>query len=169
VKAKEQRKWGDSIITDSDMAQLDFSVDKSSVDAGARSPLDLQALVDEASLGTRTNEGMYEVKDWEFGGSSTGTDDLIAQTLANTGLGAEKAQAKGQGTFGGLFARLTGGKTLTEEDLQPVLEAMKQRLMQKNVAKEIADKVCEGVGEGLIGKKIGGFQSEAFRSVHAVE
>ena len=48
---------------------------------------------------------------------------------------------------------------LTEEDLKPVLEGMKQHLMKKNVAKEIAEKVCEGVGESLVGKKVGGFQS----------
>lgn len=40
-----------------------------------------------------------------------------------------------------------------------MLEAMKQHLMKKNVAKDIAEKVCEGVGEGLVGKKVGGWQS----------
>jgi signal recognition particle receptor subunit alpha len=49
---------------------------------------------------------------------------------------------------------------LTEADLKPVLDGMKQHLMKKNVAKEIADRVCEGVGESLIGKKVGSFQSE---------
>lgn len=163
AKAKEQRKWGDSSVTESDMASLDFSVDKAGADGAAPRELDVQALVDQASLGTRTNEGMYEVKDWEFGGTSTGTDDLIAQTLAGTSISAEAEKAGaargGLGALGGLFARLTGAKVLTEEDLKPVLEAMKQRLMQKNVAMEIADKVCEGVGEGLVGKKIGSFQS----------
>ena len=55
---------------------------------------------------------------------------------------------------------MTGSKVLTESDLKPVLEGMKQHLMKKNVAKEIAEKICEGVGEGLIGKKVGGFQSK---------
>jgi hypothetical protein len=36
---------------------------------------------------------------------------------------------------------------------------MKQHLMKKNVAKDISEKVCEGVGEGLVGKKVGSFQS----------
>lgn len=166
-RAKEQRKWGDSSITEADMASLDFSMDKLSADSPT-SPreLDVQALVDQTSLGTRTSEGMYEVKDWEFG-AGKGADDLVAQALAGTGVGAAVAQEEkkgGMGVLGGLFARLTGSKTLTEEDLKPVLEAMKQRLMSKNVAVEIAEKVCEGVGDGLVGKKIGSFQS-AFAAI----
>lgn len=162
---KEQRKWGDSAISEADMASLDFSMDPSGADGSVSSSreLDVQALVDQASLGTRTTEGMYEVKDWEFGANSAGTDDLVAQALAGTGVGSAAADEKGRGSslgaLGSLFSRLTGSKTLTEEDLKPVLEAMKQRLMQKNVAMAIAEKVCEGVGEGLVGKKIGSFQS----------
>jgi signal recognition particle receptor subunit alpha len=133
------------------MAALDFSMDGPGNVSNA--PVDIQALIDEASLGTRTNEGMYEVKDWEFARAAA-ADDAISQALQ--GRGAEK---EASGMLGGLFARFTGGKVLTEQDLVPVLEAMKQRLMAKNVAKEIADKVCEGVGEGLVGKKIGNFQS----------
>ncbi|KAJ7833634.1 hypothetical protein B0H14DRAFT_3462614 [Mycena olivaceomarginata] len=43
--------------------------------------------------------------------------------------------------LGSLFSRLTGSKVLTEKDLKPVLEGMKQHLMQKNVAMDIADKI----------------------------
>lgn len=107
---------------------------------------------------------MYEVKDWEFGdGGEKGNemDKFISQALDSVSL-KEKRQAT-TGTFGSnlgsLFSRLTGSKTLTEEDLKPVLENMKQHLMKKNVAKEIAEKVCEGVGESLVGQKVGGFQS----------
>lgn len=139
------------------MASLDFSVDK----AGSERPtLDLQSLVDEASLGTRTKDGMYEVKDWDFGPKDDETNGVIARAL---GSDASKPAASSLGSLGSLFARLTGSKVLTEDDLQPVLEGMKQHLMKKNVAKEIADKVCEGVGESLVGKKVGGFQSTCVR------
>ncbi|KAF8558467.1 P-loop containing nucleoside triphosphate hydrolase protein [Imleria badia] len=155
-KTKAGRKWGDEAPNETDMASLDFSVDKADSGANGRSMFDLQSLVDEASLGTRTKDGMYEVKDWDFSSRDEETNDVIARAL---GSDASKQPASSLGSLGSLFARLTGSKVLTEDDLKPVLEGMKQHLMKKNVAKEIADKVCEGVGESLVGKKVGGFQT----------
>lgn len=140
------------------MASLDFSLDKPS-DVESDISLDVQALVDQASLGTRTNDGLYEVKDWEFGRKA---DEAVSQALNSSsgGTSEKKGVAGGSlGALGSMFARLTGSKVLTEEDLKPVLEAMKQHLMKKNVARDISEKVCEGVGESLVGKKVGGFQS----------
>jgi signal recognition particle receptor subunit alpha len=138
------------------MASLDFSSDKfeSNEHGGSH---DFQSLVDEASLGSRTKDGMYEVKDWEF---SNTVDDEIAKALQSKSASVKEKEEPKLGALGSIFARLTGGKVLTEEDLKPVLEGMKQHLMKKNVAKEISEKVCEGVGEGLVGKKLGSFQSE---------
>ncbi|KAI6043069.1 SRP54-type protein [Pisolithus marmoratus] len=150
TKTKTQRKWGDEVPTESDMASLDFSLDKPDCRH------EWTSLVDSASLGNRTKEGLYEVKDWDFG--SKGDVSAIAQALNQE---AAQRSTSSLGALGSLFARLTGSKVLTEQDLQPVLEGMKQHLMKKNVAKEIADKICEGVGEGLVGKKVGGFQSKA--------
>lgn len=161
TKTKTQRKWGIEAPTETDMASLDYSVDKPDDDA-SRGSHDLNALVDKASLGVRTQDGMYEVKDWEFSRSGDDeTDNVIAKALNKSNLGNKVASTSGSslGAIGSLFARLTGAKVLTEEDLKPVLEGMKQHLMKKNVAKEIADKVCEGVGETLVGKKVGSFQS----------
>lgn len=141
-KGKALRKWGNEPVTESDMAELDFSTSKPS-DTPAN--VDVQALIDAASLGTR-RDGMYEVKDWEpssakANGVDKGKDD------------------KAQGLLGNVFARLTGGKTVDPAELAPVLEAMKQHLMKKNVAKDVSEKVCESVGEALVGKKLSGFQS----------
>jgi len=142
------------------MASLDFSLDKSGLDSSGSSQ-DIQALVDNASMGSRTREGLYEVKDWEFS-NSTSAEDVISKALRSSEAESQQASSKGLGALGSLFARLTGSKVLTEQDLKPVLDGMKQHLMKKNVAKEIADKVCEGVGESLVGKKVGGFQSEHY-------
>jgi signal recognition particle receptor subunit alpha len=156
---KQQRKWGDQPVTESDMATLDYSMPASG--NGASPEADLGALVDKSSLGTRTKDGMYEVKDWEF---------AIAESLNSTSAAKANGKEDDQptGVLGSLFARLTGGKVLTEADLKPVLEGMKQHLMKKNVAMDIADKVCEGVGEGLVGKKVGGFQSKFFSTRPAI-
>ncbi|KAJ7197188.1 signal recognition particle binding protein, partial [Mycena pura] len=150
--AKVQRKWGDEAPTETDMASLDYSVDSA---GGTDTSHDLEALVDQTSIGLRTKDGVYEVKDWEF---SKDDDSTIADALKPAG--AKAASSSGSlGALGSLFSRLTGSKVLTEQDLKPVLEGMKQHLMKKNVAMEIADKVCEGVGESLVGKKVGGFQT----------
>ncbi|EFI28412.1 signal recognition particle binding protein [Coprinopsis cinerea okayama7 len=152
TKTKAQRKWGDEVPTESDMASLDFSIDKpEDSEVGSH---DLQSLVDQASLGTRTRDGMYEVKDWEFSTNDKDTDNAIANVLRPI-----EHKAASTSALGSLFARLTGSKVLTEADLKPVLEGMKQHLMKKNVAMDIAEKVCEGVGETLVGKKIGSFQT----------
>lgn len=141
------------------MASLDFSVDKiTSAGGGDHGSHDLQSLVDQTSLGTRTRDGLYEVKDWEF------SREQDAQKAIAGAFAAGEAKTPSLGALGSLFARLTGSKVLTEQDLKPVLEGMKQHLMKKNVAKEIADKVCEGVGESLVGKKVGGFQSNTYLS-----
>lgn len=159
-KAKAQRKWGDEAPTAADMAELDFSTDKSDLSGTIDNDVHhLQSLIDQSSLGARTNDGLYEVKDWDLTKEKDGTDDAIANALKP--LDSKIASEGAPGTMGSIFARLTGSKVLNEADLNPVLEAMKQHLMKKNVAMEIADKVCEGVGEILVGKKIGSFQSEA--------
>ena len=157
ARAKTQRKWGDEAPTESDMVSLDYSYDSAS--EGHQGTLDVSSLVDSTSLGTRTQDGLYEVKDWEFlSQSDKNADDVIAEVLRKNGH-EEKPVSSSLGALGSIFARLTGSKVLTEEDLKPVLEAMKQHLMKKNVAKEISEKVCEDVGQSLIGKKVGGFQS----------
>ena len=135
-------------------------VSTSSTSDGRVGTLDLSTLVDNGSLGTRTQDGLYEVKDWEFSTSgSKSPDDVIAEVLKK-GPQEPKATSSSLGALGSIFARLTGSKVLTEDDLKPVLEAMKQHLMKKNVAKEISENICEDVGQSLVGKKVGGFQSK---------
>jgi len=157
-KGKVLRKWGDAPPSESEMASLDFSYEKlSDLDARPASN-DLQGLVDEASLGIRNKDGLYEVRDLEFANAET-ADDAIARALSASPDKEDKPAQGSLGALGSLFARFTGSKVLSEDDLNPVLEGMKQHLMKKNVAKEIAEKVCEGVGKSLVGKKVGGFQT----------
>lgn len=143
-KTKVQRKWGDEAPSETDMASLDYSYVRVDSPSSEKASLNLSALVDEASLGIRTEDGLYEVKDWEFGNASTQADSPSASSM---------------GSLGSLFARITGAKTLSREDLKPVLEGMKQHLMKKNVAMDIAEKVCEGVGDQLVGRHVRGWNS----------
>ena len=157
ARTKEQRKWGEHAPTESDMASLDYSFVSEAGD-DRQNTLDMALLVDNASLGIRTQDGLYEVKDWEFATQGEkSADDVIAEVLRR---GQEARPTSGPlGALGSIFARLTGSKVLAEEDLKPVLEVMKQHLMKKNVAKDISEKICEDVGQGLVGQKVGGFQS----------
>lgn len=149
------------------MASLDFSIDKDTSNGLNMGSHDLQSLVDKSSLGTRSSDGMYEVKDWDFSKEEGSNDAADAIANALKPLDAKAKSSEGSlGAFSSLFARLTGSKVLTDADLKPVLEAMKQHLMKKNVAMDIADKVCEGVGESLIGKKVAGFQSTYLKLSH---
>ncbi|KAF0975541.1 hypothetical protein FDP41_005535 [Naegleria fowleri] len=71
----------------------------------------------------------------------------------------EEAAPKKGNIFTSFFSSLTNGRTLTKEDLDPVMEEFKQSLMKKNVAQEIAVSICDSVSEGLVGKKLGTFSS----------
>ncbi|XP_015277993.1 PREDICTED: signal recognition particle receptor subunit alpha [Gekko japonicus] len=65
-----------------------------------------------------------------------------------------------KGGLGGMFGMLkglVGSKSLTREDMDPVLEKMKDHLIAKNVAADIAVQLCESVAKKLEGKVMGTF------------
>lgn len=68
------------------------------------------------------------------------------------------APAKSKGVFS-LFKGLVGGSNLTREDMQPVLEKLKDHLIGKNVASDIAYKLCDSVAVKLEGKVLGTFEN----------
>ncbi|XP_056621629.1 signal recognition particle receptor subunit alpha [Triplophysa dalaica] len=79
--------------------------------------------------------------------------------VANT----NKRGAKKSG-FGGMFGMLkglVGSKNLTEEDMIPVLDKMKDHLIAKNVAAEISSQLCDSVAKKLEGKVMGTFTTVA--------
>merc|ERR1719373_116105 len=61
------------------------------------------------------------------------------------------------GWFTNAFASLTGTKKLTEEDLTPSIDAMKDHLIGKNVATGIADAICASIIQELKGQTCGTF------------
>ncbi|KAG8961465.1 hypothetical protein FRC03_005354 [Tulasnella sp. 419] len=171
--AKTPRKWGESNeVTADDIAELDFSMDHADVSQISNAdPQYLRSLIDESSMGVKGKDGLYEVKDLDFTTSHDDDDDEMVDDAISRALNrssnlsgpsassstTSSAISSSLGVLGGLFSRLTGSKVLTNEDLGPVLAAMKDHLMKKNVAKEISDKIVEGVREGLVGKRVSGF------------
>ncbi|EJT98456.1 P-loop containing nucleoside triphosphate hydrolase protein [Dacryopinax primogenitus] len=155
---KAQRKWGDSALSQEEIAALDYSSDAPPSDGGAAvvppAPA-LEELVDQSSMGRRNKEGMYEVADLESPEEEEEGDDILLRAFGTSATQEKPAQ---EGWFGNIVSRLTGSRMLTDQELQPVLGAMKEHLMRKNVAAEIADKVVESVGRELRGKKVTGFK-----------
>uniref|UniRef100_A0A4W4H5D8 SRP54-type proteins GTP-binding domain-containing protein n=1 Tax=Electrophorus electricus TaxID=8005 RepID=A0A4W4H5D8_ELEEL len=69
-----------------------------------------------------------------------------------------------KGGFGGMFGMLrglVGSKTLSQRDMEPVLEKMKDHLIAKNVAADIASQLCDSVAKKLEGKVMGTFTTVA--------
>ncbi|KAK8850615.1 hypothetical protein IAR55_004534 [Kwoniella newhampshirensis] len=167
ASAKLMRKWGDSPVTAEDMASLDYSTPAdASASTAPAPPVDVDGLVSNEALGTRTSSGAYEVADWDYRGSAFKTDDLpseeeiLARGTKKLAFTEDVKEVSSSNTaWSNVLSRLTGKKTLTEEDLKPVLVEMERHLMSKNVAKDIAEKMCESVGSALVGKKLGGLNS----------
>ncbi|WWC98451.1 hypothetical protein V866_005342 [Kwoniella sp. B9012] len=159
--AKLMRKWGDSKVSEDDMAALDFSAP-----ADTNAPVDTEGLVSSDALGTRNSSGAYEVADWDYkrGKESDlpSEEDILSRRTGQLAITAKtntEEESAESSTWSNMFSRLTGKKTLTQEDLKPVLVEMERHLMSKNVAKDISEKMCESVGAALVGKKLGGLNS----------
>uniref|UniRef100_A0A803SYF7 SRP receptor subunit alpha n=1 Tax=Anolis carolinensis TaxID=28377 RepID=A0A803SYF7_ANOCA len=103
---------------------------------------------------------------WDLGNSnakvldySNSTSNGNADTCPMEDFDAEMVNAK-KGGLGGMFGMLkglVGSKSLAKEDMDPVLEKMKDHLIAKNVAAEIAVQLCESVAKKLEGKVMGTF------------
>lgn len=100
-------------------------------------------------------------EDDELNNNNTKANKKKAAKTNTTTSSKKPAAASGGGGGGGLFSSLrglVGGKTLTAEVIEPVMEKMQEHLVAKNVAAEIAKKVCDNVAQNLEGKQLGSFQ-----------
>uniref|UniRef100_A0A8C8J6S4 SRP54-type proteins GTP-binding domain-containing protein n=1 Tax=Oncorhynchus tshawytscha TaxID=74940 RepID=A0A8C8J6S4_ONCTS len=76
----------------------------------------------------------------------------------------EEEEEEDAGAFGGMFGMLkglVGSKSLSQEDMEPVLDKMRDHLIAKNVAAEIASQLCDSVAKKLEGKVMGTFTTVA--------
>ncbi|CAI5449759.1 unnamed protein product [Caenorhabditis angaria] len=68
---------------------------------------------------------------------------------------------KSSGGWFGMIKGLVGEKKLNIEDLQPLVEKMRDNLIMKNVAAEPAEKICQSVVSKLEGKVVNNFSRVA--------
>uniref|UniRef100_A0A3P8U7Y4 SRP receptor subunit alpha n=1 Tax=Amphiprion percula TaxID=161767 RepID=A0A3P8U7Y4_AMPPE len=115
-----------------------------------------------------------QMRVWDMGGNSTKDLDYSERNGDGSTNGGEQNQecsallvflsSKKGGGFGGMFGMLkglVGSKSLSQEDMEPVLEKMRDHLIAKNVAADIASQLCDSVAKKLEGKVMGTFTTVA--------
>ncbi|XP_038634523.1 signal recognition particle receptor subunit alpha isoform X2 [Scyliorhinus canicula] len=81
-------------------------------------------------------------------------EEEVIQETSNTSV-----KKRGFGGMFGMLKGLVGSKSLTPQDMDPVLDKMKDHLIAKNVAADIAVRLCESVAKKLEGKVMGTFST----------
>ncbi|KAF4530114.1 hypothetical protein B566_EDAN001371, partial [Ephemera danica] len=147
---KEPTRW-DLGGTNKDLVNLERTTDKPEDENSPRAG----AVYDTQLVGRMVGG----IKDLEVESSSEEEeeDDEEEEEVQIT---TASKQAKKGGMFS-IFRGLVGSKNLTREDMQVVLDKMKDLLIAKNVAADIANKLCESVEVKLEGKVLGTFEGVA--------
>ncbi|KAJ1960794.1 hypothetical protein IWQ62_004093 [Dispira parvispora] len=151
---KELRVWDDSRMTNQRMKEFDYSNSKvEDSTAGA------EQFMDEASMGQRTQDGMYTVQDLVHKPklNRTGSWDIL-ETDEASDL-ADASSTPSGNPLVSFFKKLTSSKTLSEDDLAPVMAKMREHLIAKNVASDISDHICQSVTQSMVKQQVGAFQS----------
>ena len=171
-RRKVATKWGDSPLTESDLAAYDYSSDSIAPGTPQRGggegdqDVDTSELVAKGALGRRDQKsGLYEVADYRVGGGGEGDDseseededDEDQDKKPASSSSSAAASSSNGGALSSFFSKLSlssRDRALTAEDLAPTIAAMQQHLMAKNVARDIAEQIVANVGKSLEGKKI---------------
>ncbi|XP_044522108.1 signal recognition particle receptor subunit alpha isoform X2 [Gracilinanus agilis] len=89
--------------------------------------------------------------------------DLDCSSSDDEGVTQNSAKpSASKGALGGMFGMLkglVGSKSLSREDMESVLDKMRDHLIAKNVAADIALQLCESVANKLEGKVMGTFST----------
>ncbi|XP_078381300.1 signal recognition particle receptor subunit alpha-like [Oculina patagonica] len=146
---KVARKW-DNAGTAQDGKSLDYSSANGNQANGNDEEEDLENL--RPIVGTMQGE----LKPMEYESESEEEDDEEEESTAESAAEQSKSSGMGGGLFS-FFKGLAGQKTLTLDDINPVLDKMKEHLIAKNVAADISEKLCDSVATKLEGKVLGTF------------
>ncbi|XP_075459418.1 signal recognition particle receptor subunit alpha [Ascaphus truei] len=125
------------------------------------SPEEVPVNEDLAALKFRAGEMLGNPRDVVCESSSDEGEDELPSVGTKAAPAPAKSSAK-KNSFGGMFGMLkglVGAKSLSLEDMEPVLEKMKDHLIAKNVAAEIALQLCESVAKKMEGKVMGTFST----------
>merc|ERR1711992_2412 len=150
-KGKVETKWDPFIFnngkgpSEKEAKELDRTVNKPSENGNATDDYDHQFnqfVPDTAAIGT--SAGLKEMD----------ADDSDDETLIS-----DMSENKAKSGIWSTLTSLVGSKQLTDADVQPVINKMRDHLISKNVASEVADKLCQSVASKLEGKVLGTFST----------
>jgi len=142
-KGKQARKWALQ-GNEKDASNLDFS--EAPDESQPRRP---EFALDTGMLGTMAGNLQDLEPEEEESSEEEEEEDAPAVKQKKTG-----------GVFS-VFKNLVGNKTITAENIEPVLDQLRDLLVGKNVAADIAAKLCESVAIKLEGKVLGTFEGVA--------
>lgn len=136
--------------TNKDLATLDRSKDK---------PEDVKSdfTANNEMIGTMRGG----IQDLEVESEDEEEYSASSSDEADVKVNITKTSSKKTSGMFSLFRGLVGSKNLTQEDMQPTLEKLKDHLISKNVASDIAHKLCDSVATKLEGKVLGTFDTIA--------
>ncbi|NXE53280.1 SRPRA protein, partial [Casuarius casuarius] len=144
-KGKKPRVWD---LGNSNAKVLDYS---NSTTNGSSEASPAEEFDPDTALGDRNREP-GRLYDLEYESDEEPEEEKVIQNPSKP-----SAKKGGLGGMFGMLKGLVGSKSLTREDMDPVLEKMKDHLIAKNVAAEIAVQLCESVAKKLEGKVMGTF------------
>ncbi|XP_029537162.1 signal recognition particle receptor subunit alpha [Oncorhynchus nerka] len=159
-KGKEKRVW---TLGGSSTKELDYSQSNGNgAHAAGDQGLDAQA---DPGMQLSSMKGDLLAVDYE---SSEGDDEEEEEeeedAVERVVVADISKKIPKKGAFGGMFGMLkglVGSKSLSQEDMEPVLDKMRDHLIAKNVAAEIASQLCDSVAKKLEGKVMGTFTTVA--------
>ncbi|NXG65600.1 SRPRA protein, partial [Hemiprocne comata] len=144
-KGKKPRVWD---LGNSNAKVLDYS---NSATNGSTETCPMEEFDPDIALGDRNREP-GRLYDLEYESEDEAEEEKVVQNPSKPSV-----KKGGLGGMFGMLKGLVGSKNLTREDMDPVLEKMKDHLIAKNVAAEIAVQLCESVAKKLEGKVMGTF------------
>ncbi|XP_013772842.1 signal recognition particle receptor subunit alpha homolog [Limulus polyphemus] len=149
-KTKKPRVW-DNSGTHQEAQVLDFSENPKCEREQANSS---DLLNEEARAWVGQMKGEIKGMDYSESEEETSEEEEASKKIIQTG------KSRSFGMFN-MFRDLVGSKSISREDMQSVLEKLKDHMIAKNVASDIAGKLCESVASRLEGKVLGTFTGVA--------
>lgn len=141
-KGKAARQW---TLSGSNPDEFDFSKKPTNTTSEAETNVNTASISKNiaSTLLPEELETNLEMTDSESSGDEEESNDA-----------AIAGKSSKSSYFGSIWKSISYNKTLTQDDLKPVLDQLRDHLTSKNVAAEIAEKLCESVGSKLEGQNI---------------
>ncbi|KAM9734161.1 signal recognition particle receptor subunit alpha [Menidia menidia] len=158
-KEKQMRVWNDS---PGNPKNLDYS-DRNGGGSPNGGEQNTEALMDPG-MQVHSMKGDLQSVDYDSSEERDMEEEEEVEEEIEVPSQTSKASSKKGAGFGGIFGMLkglVGSKSLSREDMEPVLEKMRDHLIAKNVAADIASQLCDSVAKKLEGKVMGTFTTVA--------